>query len=193
MEKLDLIRNRCFCFIDYDSSLSAIRVSPSPELSCAAQDNAVVDAIKGIRHEVCKLMLDVSSNSSTLLKSFHVQIPSISIAGMKVKLEDKGTDRNKLDYQVPILVYPQDNGAGSTSKYSGNTEVSFSNETPMRLAVKNALPGLQFFRGQVQMRANFGSFRLKGYRKPVDSYRSTIDEFREILRDQNTDGYLFSS
>ncbi len=148
-----------------------------------------MDAIKAIRHQVCKILIDVNAFSGSDVKSFLVQTPTIALRGKQVKLEDRGPDKNP-EYQVPVLASAPSGAVKSTSVYSGNSERARSNETRIRVAVKNVLPKLQYLRGQLRMRANFGSFRLKGYRKPVDSYKGTVDEFRSILTDQNTDGIL---
>lgn len=188
LEPLDLIRRRCCCYIDYESSMGVIRVSADPELTPSSQNKAVSDALLAIRCEVSKIILEMNAVGDTLLKSSHVQTPSIPMKGMKVVFEDRGADKTKPEYQVPVLTFQKDN---TLSIYAGNSETGRSTETKMRVSVKNILPSLQLYRGILRMAVNFGTFRLTGYRVPGKIYTGSIDEFRTVLADENTKGLLF--
>lgn len=191
LEKLDPIRNRCHCYIDYEASMGVIRVSPDADLLIpSSQNKAVTDALLAIRRQVNKMILEMNAVGDTLLKSSHVQTPSIPLKGMKVVFEDRGADKTKPEYQVPVLTFQKDN---SLSVYAGNTETGRSCETKMRVSVKNILPSLQFYRGIVGMIVTFGTFRLLGYRVPGKIHTGAVDEFRTLLADENTKGVLFPS
>ena len=191
MEKLDPIRDKYWCHIDYDAALSIIRISPDhiryPDLASA--ESAAKSALKAVRFTVNELVsqMDIASRSTT--RMYLVQGSNIPLQGVKVNLENRSDLQGVITHQVPTLVGRAVQGYDLVEN-AGNSDIGAMNEIRVKRAIKDTLPGLKYARGYVRMRLHFGTFKLTTYPSPEDGANPTVDEFRGMLSHPDTVGEL---
>jgi hypothetical protein len=120
----------------------------------------------------------------TEIKLFLVEPPTISIMQSKVILEKLGDLSKAFLYGIKL---PRDRVASWTSAAQGFKQ---ENKNNIKDHLDRALQLIPHFDGFLQMRANFGTFMLEEWRKPVTGNTYSFEEFRNMLRLQNVRGRL---
>lgn len=184
LEACDAIRTKLACYITLDSMQKTLKVAgDKPE--------NVKQAIKRLRgtffQAVARDRASQSQPKFLITKSQAIDpeaevemTPFLSSheQGSKSTLQDR--DGKNVEGARPCLV---DHVLDDSHTFSREKDVA-----AVKKVIERALPTLQNFQGNLEMRARLGTFVLKKYRKGMHSF----EDFQNMLEDEEVDGGIYT-
>ncbi|KAF3480126.1 uncharacterized protein GIQ15_05473 [Arthroderma uncinatum] len=183
LEALDPIRRETGCCIYiYDEQPSFIKVDGDDH-------EKIITVVNRLRAKWVEVMAKIHIQAKLyLVQSASAQVRKNEVAVVRVAHSVGGIGHT---YATPVLYGTPLTAMKLDFWHEQEENAAANNERRLCETIEESLYGIQFLRGHVRMRVNFGTFILDDYRMPKGSRaRYTFDEFRTMLLNPRTRGHL---